>query len=332
MILSIGIRINFISCIVFINLKFYFMKKITLLSFFIGGFLFAQQPQSYAELSNLNQTNESTGEVATVISNGTQGIIDTYVAKALFDLALADNCSDPTVTFEDFLGGPTGITECGLTMSSAGDGCYAAGELEEGFVISASNGSATVSIPAGAIGNTDPLAGAMTFLEFTAVDFDPNVYAVAFDIWENNSPMTDIRVFGEGGALIETITTEIPVGIQVFFGLIADEPISRVEIEGELESGELIGNFYFGATCEALSINDNALSQLSVYPNPSSDVININTPSSVEIISTELYDVLGNVVLRGATNQLNVSSLSTGMYLLNITTNQGSISKKVFRK
>lgn len=309
------------------------MKKITLLSFFIGGFLFAQQPQSFTELSNQNQTNESNGQVATVISNGTQGIIDTYVAKALFDIALNDNCSDPTVSFEDFLGGPGAITDCGLTMSSAGDGCYAAGELEEGFVISSSNGLNTVSIPAAGIGNTDPLAGAITFAEFTAVDFTPNVYAVAMDIWENSAPLTDIRVFGESGDLIETLQVDIPVGIQVFFGLIADEPISRIEVQGEQDSGELIGNFYFGATCEALSINDNALSQLSIYPNPSSNVININTPSSVEIISTELYDVLGNVVLRGTDNkEINISNLSTGMYLLNITTNQGSISKKVFRK
>ena len=309
------------------------MKKITLLSFFIGGLLFAQQPQSYAELSNQNQANESTGQVATVVVNGAQGIIDTYVAKALFDIALVDNCSDPTVSFEDFLGGPGAITTCGTVMSSAGDGCFAAGELESGFDIQASNGSDTVYIPAGAIGNVDPLAGAGTFAEYTIVNFGPNVFAVAMDLWENNDPSTDVRVYGASGDLIETVTVDVPTNIQVFFGLIADEPISKIEIEGANESGELFGNFYFGATCEALSINDNALSQLSVYPNPSSNVININTPSSVEIISTELYDVLGNVVLKGAdSKEINVSNLSTGMYLLNITTNQGSISTKVFRK
>lgn len=307
------------------------MKKFTLLSFFIGGFLFAQQPQSYSDLTIQTEINESNDQVATVI-NGSQGIIDTYVAKVLFDIAVDANCSDPTLAFEDFLNGPTAILDCGLTMSSAGDGCYAAGELEEGFVVSASNGTNTVSIPAAAIGNTDPLAGAITFAEYTIIDFAPNVYAVAMDIWENSAPMTDIRIFGEGGALIETFVVDIPVGIQVFFGVIADEPISRIELQGEADSGELIGNFYFGAMCQELSVNDNVLSQLSVYPNPSSGVVNINTPSSVEIISTELYDVLGNLVLRGATNELNVSSLSTGLYLLNITTTQGSISKKVYRK
>jgi len=60
--------------------------------------MFAQQPQSYLELSNQNQTNEFNGETATVINNNSQGIIATYVAKVLFDIGLEENCSEPTVT------------------------------------------------------------------------------------------------------------------------------------------------------------------------------------------------------------------------------------------
>ena len=309
------------------------MKNITFLFFLMGGVLFAQQPKSFSELSNQNQINEFNGETATVISNGAQGIIATYVAKVLFDIGLEENCSEPTVTFEDFLGGPAGILDCGPIMSSDGDSCYAAGELQSGFQLLSSNGGNTVSIPAGAIGNTDPLAGAITFADYTIVEFTPNIYAVAMDIWENNFPLTDIRVYGESGDLIETIQVNVPVNIQVFFGMIADEPISRIEIQGEQDSGELIGNFYFGATCEALSVNDNILSQLSIYPNPSSEIITINTPSGVEIISTNLYDVLGNVVINQTTNnQINISSLATGIYLLDINTTAGSIAKKIARK
>lgn len=309
------------------------MKNITFLFFLTGGVLFAQQPLSFSELSNQNQINEFNGETATIISNGAQGIIATYVAKVLFDIGLDENCSEPTVTFEDFLGGPASITDCGPIMSSDGDSCYTAGELQSGFQLSSSNGGNTVSIPAGAIGNTDPLAGAITFADYTIVEFTPNIYAVAMDIWENNAPLTDLRVYGESGDLIETIQLNVPVNIQVFFGMIADEPISRIEVQGEQDSGELIGNFYFGATCEALSVNDNILSQLSIYPNPSSEIITINTPSGFEIISTNLYDVLGNVVLKQTTNhQINISSLASGIYLLNINTTAGSITKKIARK
>ena len=328
-----GLLINFYILDIINQLKIKIMKNITFLLFLMGGVLFAQQPKSFSELSSQNQINEFNGETATIISNGAQGIIATYVAKVLFDIGLDENCSEPTVTYEDFLGGPAGILDCGPIMSSDGDSCYAAGELQSGFQLLSSNGGNTVSIPAGAIGNTDPLAGAITFADYTIVEFTPNIYAVAMDIWENNFPLTDIRVYGESGDLIETIQLNVPVNIQVFFGMIADEPISRIEIQGEQDSGELIGNFYFGATCEALSVNDNILSQLSIYPNPSSDIITINTPSGVEIISINLYDVLGNVVLnQTSNNQINISSLATGIYLLNINTTAGSIAKKIARK
>jgi hypothetical protein len=184
------------------------------------------------------------------------GIITTYVTKVLFDIGLEENCSGSTVTYEDFLGGPPEILNCGLTISNAGDGCYDQGELEIGFQISASNGSDTVSIPAGVLGNENPLAGAITFAEYTIIEFTPSVYAIAMDLWENNFPLTDIRVFGETGDLIETIQWDVPINTQVFLGMIADVPISKIEIQGEQDGGELIGNLYFG-TCEALPDLDN---------------------------------------------------------------------------
>ena len=309
------------------------MRKITLFFIFVGGIMFAQQPQSYLELSNQNQTNEYNSETATVINNSSQGIIATYVAKVLFDIGLEENCSEPTVTYEDFLGGPIEIFDCGLTMSNAGDGCYDPGELEIGFQISASNGSDTVSIPAGALGNEDPLAGAITFAEYTIIEFTPSVYAIAMDLWENNFPLTDIRVYGETGDLIETIQWDVPTNLQVFFGMIADEPISKIEVQGEQDSGELVGNLYFGATCEALSVNDHILSQLSVYPNPTNDIVTIKMPPNVELVSMKLFDVLGNLVLKNTNlTQLDVSNLSSGLYLLDIITTAGTVSKKIVRK
>ena len=309
------------------------MRKITLFFMLISGIVLAQQPQSYLELPDQNYTNEFSSETTTVTNNSSQGIIATYVAKVLFDIGIEENCSESTVTYEDFLGGPLEILDCGLTMSNAGDGCYDPGELEIGFQISASNGSNTVSIPAGAIGNADPLAGAITFAEYTIIEFTPSVYAIAMDLWENNFPLTDIRVYGETGDLIETIQWDVPTNLQVFFGMIADEPISKIEVQGEQDSGELVGNLYFGATCEALSVNDHILSQLSVYPNPTNDIVTIKMPPNVELVSMKLFDVLGNLVLKNANlTQLDVSNLSSGLYLLDIITTAGTVSKKIVRK
>jgi len=310
------------------------MKKITLLLLFVSAFLFAQQPQSYVEVETQNEVNAPNDQTAiiTIVANGRLPILDTYSTLIDFEAALIENCSDTTLASEDFGGGPVDITSCGTIISDAGDGCFPAGELESGFNVQAGNATEVVNIPPGAIGNVDSLVGATTFSEYTIINFSPNVYAVAMDLWENNEPITTVRIYGDGGILMETLNVVGPVNSQTFFGLIADEPISIIELEGQNESGELFGNFLFGANC-FLSVNDNILSQLSLYPNPSSDIITINTPSGVEITSTTLYNLLGKIVLNNTNNnQINLSDLPTGVYILNITTDNGSISKKVVRK
>ncbi|GHC55742.1 T9SS type A sorting domain-containing protein [Ulvibacter litoralis] len=312
------------------------MKKITVIFLFAFGTTFAQQAESFSEvLSNSSTTVQTTSnQEAVVISggDGAESIIDTYTTLNGFSDAVGDNCSDTTLTSEDFAGGPSGITECGIVISNAGDGCYAAGELELGFDVMASNSTNVISIPGGAIGNVDPLVGANTFTEYTIINFAPDVYAVGMDLWENSDPSVDIRVFGTGGALIDVLTIAVPVGVQTFFGVIADEPITKMEIEGINGSGELFGNFLFGADCGVAGVNDTLLSQVSVYPNPASDVLNVRVPATVEVKNAVLYDVLGkDTGARLVNGSLDIADLARGVYILNINTTAGSLTEKVVK-
>jgi len=83
-----------------------------------------------------------------------------------------------------------------------------------------------------------------------------------------------------------------------------------------------------------LSITENELQQIiTVYPNPASTILNINT-NNIEIIKIELYDVLGKKVLgkNGTINQLDISNLDNGLYLVNIQTAQGVLVKKILKQ
>jgi hypothetical protein len=307
------------------------MKKITFLFMMAGAIGFAQQSATYLDATPQEPGVSSDG--LAIITHSFQGVIDTYDNLSDFNDNLLVFCADPTVDSEEFDGGPGAITDCGLTISSAGDGCFAAGEIEDGFVGSASNGTNMVNIPPGAIGNTDSLIGAIAFAEYTVITFDPNVYAVAMDIWENNDPTTEVRIFDAGGTLIETVSVTTPVNAQTFFGFIADEPISKVELEGANGSGELFGNFIFGAECLIIGVDDNLLSQVSLYPNPATDFVNIQLPNTVEMKSIAVYDVLGKVVANSAiNNQINVSQFNSGVYMINIETNQGTVTRKIIKK
>lgn len=309
------------------------MKKITLFALMASTFAFAQQPQSYLE-ATLQEPNSSSAEVIIVSNDNREPVIDTYTTFVDFDTALTALCVDDTVTDEDFSSGPVAITACGPVVSSSGDGCFTAGELEDGFTVEASNATDVVFIPPGAIGNTDPLVGASAFAEYTIVNFAPDVYAVAMEIWENNDPITEYRIYGTGGALIETLSLTTPTNTQTFFGFIANEPITKVELEGANGSGELFGKLIFGADCgNIVGIDDNLLTQVSVYPNPATDYVTVQLPAGIELQSVAIYDVLGKLVTNKITNnQINVSQFTQGVYLLTIQTSQGTVTKKISKR
>lgn len=67
-----------------------------------------------------------------------------------------------------------------------------------------------------------------------------------------------------------------------------------------------------------------------LYPNPSSDIIKIETESI--ILSFKLYNSMGQLVQSGKGNLIVVEDLIAGMYHLNIKTKQGQGQKKVLIK
>ena len=69
----------------------------------------------------------------------------------------------------------------------------------------------------------------------------------------------------------------------------------------------------------------------NLYPNPSkSNFVNI-TSTGLGVIQAQVYDVLGKQVLNGlvANGRFNVSSLSTGIYVVKLTQNKLSKTKKM---
>ncbi|MBT8266138.1 MAG: T9SS type A sorting domain-containing protein [Bacteroidia bacterium] len=79
-----------------------------------------------------------------------------------------------------------------------------------------------------------------------------------------------------------------------------------------------------------LSLN-NEIIELKVYPNPVSNILNINAN---EIVShVELYDINGRLVLETKNSiQLNVSQISEGLYLLKITVQDNNVIYKKIAK
>lgn len=75
------------------------------------------------------------------------------------------------------------------------------------------------------------------------------------------------------------------------------------------------------------STEDIFANKFSVYPNPSSDVLNIRTNEPIDKV--ELYNIIGQLIVAKKTTNINISSLKTGIYILKIYSGNRSVIKKV---
>jgi hypothetical protein len=84
-----------------------------------------------------------------------------------------------------------------------------------------------------------------------------------------------------------------------------------------------------------VGIDDNKLQEISVYPNPIDQLLTIQGEN---IQSVDVLDITGKVIISYTTGtsvnnvQLNLSEISSGIYNLRITTEEGEIVKPIIKK
>jgi len=80
------------------------------------------------------------------------------------------------------------------------------------------------------------------------------------------------------------------------------------------------------SVCNTTSIQDNNTSEFNIYPNPVKNVLTITGDYS----SANIYDVFGKLVLTSQTQKtIDVSTLSNGVYFVNINTENTITVKKI---
>ena len=88
------------------------------------------------------------------------------------------------------------------------------------------------------------------------------------------------------------------------------------------------------ANCEVLGINDFYQNQIKVYPNPATNFIYVKSSLNLQSVSFEIYDINGRIVKSGQElfNQqlsINISDISSGLYILNINNNEFETNYKI---
>jgi len=71
---------------------------------------------------------------------------------------------------------------------------------------------------------------------------------------------------------------------------------------------------------------------LQMYPNPSSSLLNIALPSMITLNKIIFYNTLGQNVLETNAKEINISSISSGIYSVYFDTSEGLFHKKFIKK
>jgi len=138
--------------------------------------------------------------------------------------------------------------------------------------------------------------------------------------------------------------------LQIYLQWNAEDPVSALEdqrnpyLENEYGNrNPFIDNPYlatiiWGGTpaedrWDIFSIEDNLFSDLTVYPIPTSEVIWVQNSTVINNGKITIYDLLGREVIQesfeGTKTSINTSSLSEGLYLLKVVSENNQIVKKI---
>jgi hypothetical protein len=151
---------------------------------------------------------------------------------------------------------------------------------------------------------------------------DPSGLPLTFD-YTDNDIITSLVNNGNGTATFTFDATTAMIGTSMLF---------EYSVSNGVETNNVFAYIPIvsDANCYTISVEENQLDRIQVYPNPSTGILNIE---NAENSNVEVVNILGEVVLseRVTTNlkTLNLSSLSQGTYYVRVATAKGLITKSI---
>ncbi|MCH9661761.1 MAG: T9SS type A sorting domain-containing protein [Bacteroidetes bacterium] len=168
-----------------------------------------------------------------------------------------------------------------------------------------------------------------------------NGYTNSNDLDANYEVMAFIKVFNADFSVLKIETAPLVAGQNFSINYTNVEGADTVVQYGFFVAGinanpvdeSALGSVVVSAPL--LGTNDVAAINVSVYPNPSNSVWNIETTNQ-NISTVEIYNILGKKVQSTPSNSTSVSinneSLAKGIYLAKISTDAGDVSVKLIKQ
>ena len=147
----------------------------------------------------------------------------------------------------------------------------------------------------------------------------------------SGTQIRDVRS-GEGFEFMSSLNTH--------FGIGSDTSITEIRVYWPSGVVDVISNPSINTThaivegSNPLSIDDESLSDLSIYPNPVEDVLTIETSADLTDMIASVFDINGKRVIshKLKSNTLDVSYLESGIYFLRLEAEGKTMKHKFIKK
>ncbi|MFP9113313.1 T9SS type A sorting domain-containing protein [Flavobacterium sp. RHBU_3] len=205
---------------------------------------------------------------------------------------------------------------------------------------------------------TDAISSSGTGFQISGLNYASSVYTTASTLYFYYASGGIYVFYGDGDSdyqLIGSVDAEVWTNIKVEYNVDNNEiyyyvneelvftsafyegvPVAVNLVQFLADDGDTswyIDNVVVAEATAAVAVNTKPA--FSVYPNPATDVVNVSAGNAT-INAVSFTDINGRVVKTQqmsatTTAQVSIADLATGVYVMNITSDSGTISKKVIK-
>jgi len=133
-----------------------------------------------------------------------------------------------------------------------------------------------------------------------------------------------VRVFGSGGQQADLILNNTVNGEEIIMNV----PFAITNVEFDPERHLIARNSTITLGNQSYDLEK----AIALYPNPSSDVLHIQMPSTTNLEKVIIYNTLGQKVMESTSAHVAINTLAAGVHYIDIQTTEGTFHKKFIKK
>jgi len=154
---------------------------------------------------------------------------------------------------------------------------------------------------------------------------------VEIGTFEANTTYTITTRYNEGGTIDYYVNGEYKATVKGTNGVTAD---LLMYANDDWDSSYFIDKIGYNTT---LGVKQSVKSGLEVYPNPVKDVVNVTNSNNAAINAVQVTDINGRIVKTAnyqsvTSAQVNIADLASGVYIMSVTSDNGTTTKKIVKQ